>query len=764
MGTAPVRPPNPMRHPPTVPHPPRMLRSPAWEAVGAGMLTVGFCAALLRWDPTLCWKDDFAISILPVFTDIARAWRAGEWPLLSAGSWVCGNLAGEYQYGTFSPVVNLVALFADALPVSLRMKAAVLALPHVGLLAAGGYLLARRREVGPALATVVATVGALNGWNVIWGATDWFGALAANAWLPWCWWAFEGALRPGETRFTRRILWPAGTVFLLLTGGFPYTVGMLGLLTAWLGVRTWTRTRRMLAPWPLAAGWLAGLALSAPAWLSLLEHMAGSDRARGANVVTSAWVVPWRALAGLVDPSWTTPWADFGGNLHPRPAVELAGGLVPLALLAAGWWGAGRGRRGETARRLGWDLGLTAATLVLCLLPSFGVFRWSFRWLPLFHLALALTAARASAAGRTTPVSAPGFEVAPGDPTGEGFRGGHGGRPSGGAGLWAAGLAALAWAGGGGSVARGTLGLALGWAVVERLAPGGVRRWLPAGAVLGTLWLTYTTLGTNPGVPYYPLTDNLRDPGPLAPGRLYVSLYREPYFHYTAWAGKPHGFGATLRPGATMLYQPGLRFVNGYSPIMAAGIGRRLDMETHGFIPEPAARRLVAEELGPGGLLARLGVDGLIVADPYPLEVQPPGDEWELVHTDAEGRVYHRRGPPEEDVCALEGPAAGAGAATVRTVENGRQRVSADVTTATAAATTTIRFRRPFFPGWRATLDGRALPVSANDGLFPTVDLPAGTRGRLTLFYRPRAVVLGAALALAGAGALIFTGWRWRRA
>ncbi len=682
----------------------RPPRSPAWGAAGAGALAVGFCGALLRRDPLLCWKDDFAISILPVFTDIARAWRAGEWPLLSQGSWVCGNLAGEYQYGTFSPVVNLAALFADALPGSLPAKAAALALPHVGLLAAGGYLLARRREVGPALATTVAMVGALNGWNLAWGATDWFGALAANAWLPWCWWAFEGALRPGETRFSRRVLWPAGTVFGLLTGGFPYTVGMLGLVTAWLGVRTWARTRRLLAPWPLAAGWAAGLALSAPAWLSLLEHMAGSDRARGAHVVASAWVVPWRALAGLVNPAWTVPWADFSGRYHPRPALELAGGLVPLALLAAGL----RAGRGRVVRRLGWDLALTGATLALCVLPSVGLFRWSFRWLPLFHLALALTAARA---GRFI-LGAPSV-------------GAGGGQPGG-----ALGTGRPTWA-----------------AVVP---------WLPAAATLGALWWTYTTVGTNPGVPHYPFTDNLRVPAPLTPGRLYLTLHREPYFYYTVAERAPVGFGATVRPGATPLYAPGLRFINGYSPIMAAGVGRRLDMETHGFVPEPAARQLAAEELGPEGLLARLGVDGLIVADPYPVEVQPPEGEWELVHADAEGRVYHRRGAPPAEVRALTP----GGGTTVRVLENGRQRVVAEVTAAGAA---TVALRRPFFPGWRATLDGRALPVSSSDGLFPTVDLPAGARGRLVLSYRPRAVVLGAALALAGAVALVVAGWRGRR-
>ena len=32
---------------------------------------------------------------------------------------------------------------------------------------------------------VISGIGALNGWIICWGATDWFGALGAFAWFPW---------------------------------------------------------------------------------------------------------------------------------------------------------------------------------------------------------------------------------------------------------------------------------------------------------------------------------------------------------------------------------------------------------------------------------------------------------------------------------------------------------------------------------------------------------------------------------------------------
>ena len=69
------------------------------------------------------------------------------------------------------------------------------------------------------LALMVALVGALNGWIICWGATDWFGALGAFAWLPWAWWGMARALEAERSRW--RFLWPAPFVYLLVTGDFP---------------------------------------------------------------------------------------------------------------------------------------------------------------------------------------------------------------------------------------------------------------------------------------------------------------------------------------------------------------------------------------------------------------------------------------------------------------------------------------------------------------------------------------------------------------
>src|SRR5262249_44674897 len=88
-------------------------------------------------------------------------------------------------------------------------------------------------------------------------------------------------------------------------------------------------------------------------------------------------------------PSWTVNWADFSNRYLPHTAIELACGLVAPSALLAGL--ASRGRL--LVRQIKWELVLLLLVLFLAMLPTAGLFRWSFRWLPFFHLVLAVCAA-----------------------------------------------------------------------------------------------------------------------------------------------------------------------------------------------------------------------------------------------------------------------------------------------------------------------------------------------------------------------------------
>ena len=228
-------------------------------------------------------------------------------------------------------------------------------------------MLARGRKLSVSLSTFVALVASLNGWIICWGASDRFGALGAFTWLPWAWWAGERALDPKRSRW--RFLWPAPFVYLLIAGGFPYTVLMLALVLACcLAPRTLfeartvdtgnpTRTRpgglaQLTRIGPILAGVTLGLGLAAPACLALLDYVHGSARESLHPSAHWQWLVPWNAWPGLILPSWTVNWSNFLSRSVPHGATELACGLVPPAALLTGFLVNGR----ALLKKIRWEM------------------------------------------------------------------------------------------------------------------------------------------------------------------------------------------------------------------------------------------------------------------------------------------------------------------------------------------------------------------------------------------------------------------------
>src|SRR5215216_4730939 len=506
----------------------RSTRAEILGALSAGLLVVGFCLILLWHNPLTFWNDDYELSVLPVLADMARSWSEGHWPILSPYSWVCGNLAGEFQYGTFSLFVNALVVLVWKFPLAFPQQAAALSIAHLFVLAIGAFLLARDRRFLVALSVFVALIASLSGWIICWGATDWFGALAAFTWLPWAWWGAERALDLRRTKW--RFLWPAPFVYLLVTGGFPYTVLMLLLLIAWLVIKSLFQNRNIFAILPMLVGVALGFGLSAPAWLALLDLIQGSARELQSAAAHWQWRVPPAALPGLILPSWTANWTDFSSRGRPRTAAELACGLVaPSALIAGLLW-----RARQLVRQIKWELVLLLLVLLLCMIPTAGMFRWSFRWLPFFHLVLAICAAEA-------------LRLKPGSPTPVTIALGVG---------VLIGVAALMFHMAGAYAFPLTwivIGLAALWACLEWFVPrSDIRSWTPAGITFCALLAAYICVPTNCGVPRYNFSQELLKPAPLDPQRLYLSVY--PWAELTyAMTNKPQPVGQMLRPGSTSI-------------------------------------------------------------------------------------------------------------------------------------------------------------------------------------------------------------------
>jgi hypothetical protein len=703
-------------------------------AFSAGVIVLLFCLLLLWHNPLVFWNDDYELSVLPVFADMARSWSVGQWPILSPYSWVCGNLAGEFQYGTFSLFVNAAVVLIWKFSLMFPQQAAALSITHLFVLAIGAFLLARGRSFSLPVSIFVALVASLNGWIICWGATDWFGALGAFTWLPWVWWGAERALDARRTKW--RFLWPAAFVYLLVTGGFPYTVLMLLLLIAWLSIKSLVETRNILSILPMLSGLALGFGLSAPAWLALLDLVQGSARELQSAAAHWQWRVPPAALAGLILPSWTVNWTDFSSRSLPHAATELACGLVAPAVLVAGFvW-----RARLLVRRIKWELILLLLVLLLCMTPTAGLFRWSFRWLPFFHLVLAICAAEVlrMRPGSPTPATvAIGLLVLTGVAASIFHTAGPYAFP-------------LSWI---------LIVLAAVWLSLEFLLRGSeFRSWVPVGITFCAFLATYLCVPTNCGVPRYNFSQELLKPAPLDPQRLYLSVY--PWAELTYCVGnKAQPVGQTLRPGSTSMWA-GLRFINGYSPIRAAGVAREFATTIHGEINPDVGSNLLNQQAGKGGELELMGVDGIVVAREVDVAPQP-GTEWELVVSTDEGNVFHRRSPPFARVRSVTSidsrPNEQFVRATISRINDSRDFVQADIDVPAGDRPALLTFSRPFFRGYKARLDDQKLAVTTYRGLFPTVEIPAGAHGRLTLIYRPSWLMWGGSLAV-GCGLIVLLG------
>ncbi len=720
---------------------PRSLRSEILGAFIAGLLVIGFCLALLWHDRLIFWNDDYELSILPVFADVARSWSEGHLPLLSPYSWVCSNLAGEFQYGTFSIFVNAAVILIWKFPLTFPQQAAALSITHLFVLAAGAFVLARNRKLSFSLSIFVGLVAALNGWIICWGATDWFGALAAFSWLPWAWWGCEKSLRLstlnaelgklGVERWRLSVerllpaLWPAPFVYLLVTGGFPYTVLMLVLLIAWLAIKSFSQTRDWRSVGPMMFGVALGFGLAAPSWLAIFDYVQGSARSLQSAGGHWQWIVPWRALPAFILPCWTVNWADFSTRYLPHTATELACGLAAPAALVAGFLWQPR----LILRRIKWELILLVVLLVLAMVPTTGLFRWSFRWLPFFHLVLALCAAEVLQLRPRLAVGSTAFLL-----------------------LLIITIPMSVFNLGGSYAATVTwiyFQIAAIWALFELFLPiTKVRRWMPPIVTFAVLLATYICIPPNCGVPKYNFSQDLIRPEPLDRNRLYLAIYSPAEYAYRReYRNGP--VGQVARPGSTPMFAQ-LHFINGYSPILAAGVAREFKFFIHGEIDPDVGKYLIENQSGPGGILEQLGVDGIIIAPE--IGVEPMTALWQLEFSSDDGRVFHRNGGPLARVRSVEWidtfPGREFATAKISEIDDSRNHVAVNVDVPVGGENALLTFSRPYFRGYQATVGNRALPVNSYRGLFPTVEVPAGAHGRLSLIYRPWWLVVGSAISI----------------
>lgn len=744
---------------------------------------------------------DVTIEFYPRLAYAVAAVQQGAWPLWAAATMAGTPLLANPQLGLLYPLHWPLLL---VLPVGAALNYGAVA--HVGLAAAGMYLLGRRWGLGPGGALVAALSFAANG---LFAARLWAGGLSlaeAAAWLP--------LLLLAAERVRERPDWAAGALLTLvltlsLLVGFyqPWYWGVL-LVGAYLLLMPGAARARLYRLVVLAGALVLAALLAAPQLVPAAELIVWTTRAGRLDwaFATAASLPPWH-LVGLALPElfgsgagtyWPGPWWHW----HERTAYP---GLLALLLVPVGL-------RAPRPAWVWFCAGTAAGALLLALgsytplyrlayeiVPGYANFRDPARHLLLVSLALAPLAGRGAeqvyrerarrallivlaAVGLVTASLALLFTLgadvlAPGVVP---WLAAHG--------LWyprselaapdSAGtvvLAAAARACAGATVAAALALVAL--VVGRRLAPG------PAASLLALALFVDLALFSGrylyaplpiADVPFGPPADQFLDllgrdtvaraaaePGQwrLAPlGRESVVAGNAGYVLGVALAigldpllPRRYAELAALINGMDVarFEHVALYFTDAHSPLWPL-LNARFVLE-----PEPAGAPRYRLREDPGALPRAYAV-GRVIAVPDGASALAA-----LARPDFDPRGAVVVEAPELAVGGAPVDAAGAASGTVEVRE---YRPGAVRLRARLAEPGAVVFLEAWHPGWRALASGQPVPVLPANHAFMAVVLPAGEH-EVAFVYDPASWRLGLALAATGAGlcgALALL-WGWCR-
>ena len=225
--------------------------------------------------------------------------------------------------------------------------------------------------------------------------------------------------------------------------------------------------------------------------------------------------------------------------------------------------------------------------------------------------------------------------------------------------------------------------------------------------------------------------------------------------------------------------------------MVPSALGLALGMESGGSVPAGVASSAWERELGPKGLLNSWGVDGLVLSDAYAWGGALQSAGWRLVEQRPGASLWHRdeRQPlvqsveklwvePELRAAAahlLLRPAGETPATLIDATRppgsyeggpvacqrwwSARNAVAVDLSSDSPLPHAYLAFRRPFFEGYRAWLDGRPVRVLRFNLTQLAVELPGRCQGHLVVEYWPMAFTWSLGLA-ALCVALVALGYR----
>ncbi|NUR59253.1 MAG: hypothetical protein HOV87_11365, partial [Catenulispora sp.] len=693
--------------------------------------------------------DDSAAEFLPVWHRIGQDLLAGHWNPLVPAMWNGGDLAAEALFGIWNPVVLLDAVFTAASG-DLLLAAMVIKTQFLVLLALGVYAVCREYRAGRAASAVVAIALPFSGFTLYFDAASWIAGLMGFAWTTHFWWSARRYLR-GHLNPLVPILFG----LMIVTTGNPYgLLGMVVVAVALAAEAVAGRDRRALLR--LAAVTAVAASAAALVFLPLVLSASVTTRSPGSGIMNTGFLVPGVGdLLNLSAPAYLPHSVSWHMSFWSVPAMYLAWFIAPLVP----WLDWRRALRHPRARI---GVGLVAVVYTAATVgPSqIWLFRWPLRLIEYAYLglcvvvAVALTAApRVDQARRRAAATAVIIAV--------------GGYLS-----WSAQPARALTV-----IAATALVGFLSWLAVRRLCGGRPLAPLLIGGTVAVLGFQALAFPANRNVTdWHPQHD-------VASMRAHFdTLYRG----NTLMVGDPLTEADRLGrrqvwhdlPGGSLLQVAGVASLNNYTGVSYRAYMRHLCMSYYGGTCQGLYTALWQRDSdSPVQLADLLRLQTVVFQTPQHVQdlLKPPErpgktrakplpvpNGWDLRRLDDHTMVLNRREPlpwPDGRV-SYSGPSV---------------RVDGDQVAANGVGETVrytgsgeVRIAALLWPGWRATVDGRPVPLQSTDvGIIKVMLPPSAAKGsELRLSFRPPGYRLGEAMALLGflgAVAIVLFWYRGRR-
>ncbi len=682
-------------------------KRPATQDLAAGAITGAItalvCVFAYRKNPYFFYWDDAQNYFMPLFVTIGHELRAGHWPMLLPQSWFMNNAVAEYQAGLQNPVLAAMQVLMSSCR-DLRFATLLLAGSHLTLLSVASYALARRVGANRSWSMAAGVAIAGQPFLLYWLASAWWSGMLSEPWLVITLVGLVGEPR----RLSNQLIILAGTYLTFSTG---WMHADLALVAAVLVVfASYLARGDVKSALLVAASSATGVALCLPVLVVVASAAKGATRDvsfGNTGILTTDLNTLFTSFLPFhhVQTLWIA-----GLSRLAAPVGYVAWFVLPA--LAVWQWSDLK----EASFRLRVVCAWTVIYGVMVLGPEMsGPSRWPIRYLPVFAIALAvLAAAILSQASQRLP-NRRRFA------------------------LMALTLALyLSWSAqpSGKELVRNLVAALVGWLVAEKwvtLKYAGP--WLPTAMTVAVL---VTIVWVNPSNP------NLPSRGPAATveeaqstGHLGVPPTADTSVLYLTNYADADRLGLVALPwGASAFLVPEARVINGYTPLAPIGLSRLLCLDNWTsscleifdrlFARDPDTGQTWADELRVSRLVVERGErEKLWLARKESQEWHTVGGTSAMVAYDRNQVLPKQAYVPTSPSLAVELEHESAEKSEWAVLRNDDEKAE------------TLILSRPWYPGYRATLDGRPLDVFAHAGVFASVSIPPHQIGKLSVWYEP---------------------------